>query len=40
MKARFLDREGVALAVVMGWYDSMEILKVGNSSEPPSSSGS
>ncbi len=40
MKARFLDREGVALAVVMGWYDSMQILKVGNSPEPPSSSGS
>jgi hypothetical protein len=39
-KAQFLDREGVASAIVMGWYESMETRKVGNSPEPPSSSGS
>lgn len=39
-KAIFLDREGVASAIVMGWYESMETRKVGNSPEPPSSSGS
>jgi hypothetical protein len=39
-KARFLDREGVATAIVMGWFESKRVRTEGNSEAPPASSGS
>ena len=39
-KARFLDGEGVAAAIVMGWFESKHVRAEGNSEAPPASSGS
>lgn len=39
-KARFLDCEGVAAAIVMGWFESKQSRTEGNSEAPPASSGS
>jgi hypothetical protein len=39
-RTKFLNREGVAAAIVMGWFESKQARKEGNSEAPPASSGS